>query len=219
MALTTQSPSSEKDDDSNIDTCNSEEKQHINEEEQVEKKTEQESDNDDENKIPTYFLIEKFDLLKGQLLDSGITTPDILKRVISLIFEKVVMEPTFCPMYARLCFELNEKVPTFPSDEPGGKEITFKRILISKCQETFEGAEKLREGMRQMTDPEQELERRDKERLMTIPDEVNVEAICQFFNNIGKQLDESCRYRDVNNAQGRSFWYYAVYEASPFSVC
>ncbi|KAJ8767997.1 hypothetical protein K2173_020937 [Erythroxylum novogranatense] len=50
---------------------------------------------------------EKFDLLKGQLIDSGITSADILKDVVSLIFDKAVMEPTFCPMYAQLCAELN----------------------------------------------------------------------------------------------------------------
>ncbi|CAL5434944.1 unnamed protein product [Camellia sinensis] len=87
---------------------------------------------------------EKFDVLKGQLIDSGITTPDILKDVISLIFEKAVLEPTFCPMYALLCFDLNEKLAPFPSDELGGKEITFKRILLNNCQEAFEGADNLR---------------------------------------------------------------------------
>jgi len=39
---------------------------------------------------------EKFDLLKGQLVEAGITTADILKDVITLIFEKAVFEPTFC---------------------------------------------------------------------------------------------------------------------------
>ncbi|KAG5534410.1 hypothetical protein RHGRI_022510 [Rhododendron griersonianum] len=179
---------------------------------------------------------ENFDLLKDQLIDSGITTADILKGVTSLIFDKAILNPRVCPLYAQLCSHLHEKLPPFPFDEPDGK-ITFKRVLLNNCQEAFEGTDKIREELTQMTSSEQELERRDNNRLIkihnlgnicligelwkqkmvpekivhhivqkllghdtkTCPEEGNVEAICEFFNTIGKKLEETPTSQHFND--------------------
>ncbi|KAF8033733.1 hypothetical protein BT93_C0099 [Corymbia citriodora subsp. variegata] len=100
---------------------------------------------------------QKFDVLEGQLIGSGIATVDVLQEVVQLIYKKAVLEPTFCPLYAHLCSDLQKKLPSFSSHEPGGMCISFKRLLINKCQEAYEGADNLKE-VRQMTAPEQELE-------------------------------------------------------------
>ncbi|KAF3651755.1 Eukaryotic translation initiation factor isoform 4G-2 [Capsicum annuum] len=181
--------------------------------------------------------VTKFDLLKRQLIASAITNGDTLKDVVSLIFNSAVLEPTFCPMYAQLFSDLSENLPPFPSDEPGGRKISFKRVLLNNCQEAFEGAEKLRDEVRQMIAPEQESEQKDIEKFFKLrnlgnikligelfnirmvtesivrrivqelleqdpkscPEEEKVEAICQFFNIIGKQLDENNNSRNVND--------------------
>ncbi|KAM0920424.1 hypothetical protein ACQ4PT_007520 [Festuca glaucescens] len=184
--------------------------------------------------------LEKFDLLKEQLLDTQITTSDILKDVTSLIFRKAVSEPTFCPMYAQLCYEIHGYLPSFPAEKPGGRNITFKHLLLNNCQKAFEDPDSLRVEIARLTGPDQVMERGDVDmifiKLITLgnirligelmktrmipkmllshhiiktllgsdekacPDEEHIEAICQFFNTVGKYLDEnpgSCQMNDT----------------------
>eukprot|EP00249_Psilotum_nudum_P023072 c28740_g1_i3 orf=193-2736(+) len=124
---------------------------------------------------------EKFEVLLDQLLNAGIDSDDKLKGVILLIFDKAVLEPTFCPMYAEMCVRLSKKLPEFPSDEQDGKPVTFRRILLNICQEQFEGADAMRAEIRQMIKPEQELEKQDKERLLKLRTLGNIRFIGELF--------------------------------------
>lgn len=56
------------------------------------------------------------------------------------VFDKALSEPGFSEIYAALCHDLNASLPTFKdeSSEEGGQEITFRRVLLNKCQEEFE---------------------------------------------------------------------------------
>ncbi|KAM3269956.1 hypothetical protein P3S67_029862 [Capsicum chacoense] len=65
-----------------------------------------------------------------------------------MIFLNAVLEPTFCPKYAQLCADLNLKLPSFPSNEPGGESTTFKCVLWNNCQEAVEVDYKLRAEVR-----------------------------------------------------------------------
>jgi translation initiation factor 4G len=82
---------------------------------------------------------QNFEKLFAQVKELNIDNVVTLTGVISQIFDKALMEPTFCEMYASFCFRLAGALPNFVKDD---EKITFKRLLLNKCQEEFERGER-----------------------------------------------------------------------------
>ncbi|PIA32519.1 hypothetical protein AQUCO_04400011v1 [Aquilegia coerulea] len=87
------------------------------------------------NKLTPQNFEKLFEQVKEVNIDNAIT----LTGVISQIFDKALMEPTFCEMYANFCSHLAGELPDFSEDN---EKITFKRLLLNKCQEEFERGER-----------------------------------------------------------------------------
>lgn len=94
---------------------------------------------------------DNFERLQSQLVQL-VTSADILRQTISLIFEKAVAEPTFCALYALLCNKLADELSDFPPPEGEDKPMTFRRVLLNTCQDEFEGASDARKKVQDITD-------------------------------------------------------------------
>ncbi|RWS03662.1 eukaryotic translation initiation factor 4 gamma 2-like protein, partial [Dinothrombium tinctorium] len=118
---------------------------------------------------------EKFKKLSEELISVGLDSPNILKGVILLIFEKALEEPNYSSMYAQLCRKLSEEVPDFESSSSTNSSIpastpytnvsntilsfslfnnafmtydqqTFCKLLLAKCKDEFENRRKAAEA-------------------------------------------------------------------------
>eukprot|EP00005_Dracoamoeba_jomungandri_P008309 CAMPEP_0174277654 /NCGR_PEP_ID=MMETSP0439-20130205/61048_1 /TAXON_ID=0 /ORGANISM="Stereomyxa ramosa, Strain Chinc5" /LENGTH=1266 /DNA_ID=CAMNT_0015369991 /DNA_START=312 /DNA_END=4112 /DNA_ORIENTATION=+ len=105
---------------------------------------------------------EKFQSLSTKLIglfEQHIRTVPLLKRVIARIFHKSLLEPGFSPMYAELCALLAKNCPQLEdgkTDKNGKpKPMTFKRVLLNRCQEEFEQKPKKKEEKEEEKESEQ----------------------------------------------------------------
>ncbi|KAL6964926.1 hypothetical protein U1Q18_035981 [Sarracenia purpurea var. burkii] len=118
---------------------------------------------------------QNFDKLFEQVKAVNIDNADTLAGVISQIFDKALMEPTFCEMYANFCFHLAGELPGFGDDN---EKITFKRLLLNKCQEEFERDEREQEEA-DRADQDGEVKQSEEER-----EEKRIQARRRMLGNI-----------------------------------
>ncbi|KAJ7950724.1 Eukaryotic translation initiation factor 4G [Quillaja saponaria] len=144
------------------------------------------------NKLTPQNFEKLFEQVKEVNIDNAVT----LSGVITQIFDKALMEPTFCEMYANFCFHLAGELPDFSEDN---EKITFKRLLLNKCQEEFErGKESRKKPIRLRTRVRlNNLKEKEKKResrhddgcWYQDPDEEDIEALCKLMSTIGEMID------------------------------
>ncbi|KAJ4885047.1 eukaryotic translation initiation factor 4G-like [Raphanus sativus] len=99
-------------------------------------------------------VLEQF---KSVNIDNAVT----LTGVVSQIFDQASKEPTLGEMYGDLCYHLSGTLPDFNED---GEKITFRRLLLNKCQMEFERGEKEEEEANRVPEEGQTEEERLKVR-------------------------------------------------------
>ncbi|KAK7395545.1 hypothetical protein VNO78_16107 [Psophocarpus tetragonolobus] len=112
------------------------------------------------NKLTPQNFEKLFEQVKAVNIDNVVT----LNGVISQIFEKALVEPTFCEMYANFCLHLAVALPDLSQDN---EKITFKRLLLNKCQEEFERGEREQEEANKADEGEIKLSNEEREEKRT----------------------------------------------------
>ncbi|XP_062097465.1 eukaryotic translation initiation factor 4G-like isoform X2 [Humulus lupulus] len=116
-----------------------------------------------------------FEELLEQVKAIDIDNAGTLRGVVAQIYEKSLMEPTFCEMCANFCFHLSGELPDFSEYN---EKITFKRLLLNKCQEEFERGEREQEEANK-ADEEGEEKQSEEER-----EEKRIKARRRMLGNI-----------------------------------
>lgn len=120
---------------------------------------------------------QNFEKLFEQVKEVNVDNTQTLSGVIAQIFDKALMEPTFCEMYANFCYHLASGLPELSVDN---EKITFRRLLLNKCQEEFERGE-IEEQEANKTDNEGEDEPKQSEQ---VREEMRLKTRRRMLGNI-----------------------------------
>ncbi|KAL8555731.1 hypothetical protein ACS0TY_003518 [Phlomoides rotata] len=150
------------------------------------------------NKLTPQNFEKLFQQVKEVNIDNGVT----LSGVISQIFDKALTEPTFCEMYADFCYHLATDLPELIVEN---EKITFKRLLLNKCQEEFERGEREEEeankadeeGEAKLTGEEREEKRLQARRRML----GNIRLIGELYKK--RMLTERIMHECMNKLLGQ----------------
>lgn len=138
---------------------------------------------------------EKFERLFQQLLEV-ITTIDVLRSTIALIFEKAVAEPSYCAMYAELCDCLAKELPEWPPAEGDDKPMTFRKVLLNTCNDEFDATIQSQASLRSLSgEDREENERRVKLRMLG-----NIRLIAELYKK--RIVPEKIMYQIVSDLMG-----------------
>uniref|UniRef100_A0A5B7A8W8 Eukaryotic translation initiation factor 4G n=1 Tax=Davidia involucrata TaxID=16924 RepID=A0A5B7A8W8_DAVIN len=150
------------------------------------------------NKLTPQNFEKLFEQVKAVNIDNAAT----LSGVISQIFDKALMEPTFCEMYANFCCHLAGELPDFSEDN---EKITFKRLLLNKCQEEFERGEREQEEANRAEEEgevRQSEEEREKKRIRARRRMLgNIRLIGELYKK--KMLTEKIMHSCINKLLGQ----------------
>ena len=133
-------------------------------------------------------------------LQLDINTEERLAGVVELFFEKIVAEPVFSPTYASMCNALLQM--EVPSSVNPAEMITFRMLLLRKCQSEFKKAsagdhkqslgnvrfigELFKLGIISL-----EIMKKCISALFAQPDdEESLERLCTLLNTVGKDLEQ-----------------------------
>jgi len=121
---------------------------------------------------------ETFTVLSDQILNLGIDSADTMEGVISMVYEKALLEPGYSSMYAELCSKLSQlKI------SKDGQERTFRSLLLSRCQEKFEGTLRERVPTERSEEDKDLTEEEWEDKIYLIRHKIlgNIKFICELF--------------------------------------